>query len=148
MIDRFFLFAQVTLGSWLRVCLSRRVASASLCNCLYGDAGSGGNVTSGKLRYVESGGRGARGGRGGAVAASQDAKGEGVNGDGKNQDGKQARDNGETVLQSQEVLQVAGSEDRKRQDGSLWSESGTLLPCMQLVEGTLKVIGVVQWVVV
>jgi regulator of nonsense transcripts 3 len=80
-------------------------------------SGVGGNVTSGKLRYVETGGRGARGGRGGAVPASQDAKGDGVNGDVKNYDGKQVRDFGETVLQSLE-------DDRKRQDGSLWSESG------------------------
>lgn len=96
---------------------------------MYRDAGVGSNVTSGKVRYVETGGRGARGGRGGAVAASQDAKGDGVNGDVKNYDGKQVRDFGETVLQSLE-------DDRKRQDGSLWSESGKMSLRMHRVRGS------------
>lgn len=112
-------------------------------------------MTSSKLRYVETGGRGARGGRGGTVASSQDAQAsnladasDGMNGDGKNQDGKQAKENVEAFLQSQDGVQVTATEDRKRQDGSLWSESGTLSPCTQLVEGNLKGNAVVRWVVV
>ncbi|XP_024373687.1 uncharacterized protein [Physcomitrium patens] len=95
-------------------------------------SGGSGNGTSGKLRYVETGGGIVRSGRGSSALGSQDgqsgsqgdAKSDGASGDGKNQDGKEARENGEPLMQSQEGRQQVVADDRKKQDGALWSESG------------------------
>ncbi|XP_024390724.1 uncharacterized protein [Physcomitrium patens] len=95
-------------------------------------SGGGGNGTFSKLRYVETGGRIPRGGRTVAAVGSQaahdgsrtDAKSVGASDDVTSQYGKQGRDNGEPFVQSQEGQQSLVTEDRRRQGGSFWSESG------------------------
>lgn len=82
---------------------------------------------------MEASGRNSRGGRGDAAVEAQDqlvvsqveVKIDGAVTDGKTQAGKPARENGDIGALVPTPAQQLATEDRRKQEGAFWNESGT-----------------------